>query len=155
MGVLDHITTHTAPILNVGSPDVFTSAGQPTTLMCEASGTPAPDVAWIKIKVKIKSLDEERFIQLADSSLFVNDTDLQDEGEYVVTAVNSAGQADQLVKVTVLRPVPPERESVCVFTSVSTWLESMQPSLLVCGCGCVCVSVWVCVCDYLSAVYLG
>ena len=130
-------------MLNVGSPDVFTSAGQPTTLMCEASGTPAPDVAWTKDG---EPLDKERFIQLADSSLFVNDTDLQDEGEYVVTAVNSAGQADQLVKVTVLRPVPPERESVCVFTSVSTWLEYMQPSLLVCVCVGVSVCVCVCVC---------
>ena len=55
-------------------------------------------------------LDKERFIQLADASLFINDTDLQDEGSYVVTAVNSAGNTEQLVKVTVLRPVPPERE---------------------------------------------
>ncbi|XP_064386192.1 receptor-type tyrosine-protein phosphatase F-like [Halichondria panicea] len=97
-----------APMLNVGSPDVFTSAGQPTTLMCEASGTPAPDVTWTRDG---EPLDKERFIQLADSSLFVNDTDLQDEGEYVVTAINSAGQAEQLVKVTVLRPVPPEPDA--------------------------------------------
>ncbi len=109
--------------------------------MCEASGTPAPDVAWTKDG---EPLDKERFIQLADSSLFVNDTDLQDEGEYVVTAVNSAGQADQLVKVTVLRPVPPERESVCVCTSVSTWLESIQPSLLAADCYDVCVCVGGC-----------
>ena len=96
-----------APMLNVGSPDVFTSAGQPTTLICEASGTPAPEVTWTKDG---EPLDKERFIQLADASLFINDTDLQDEGGYVVTAVNSAGNTEQLVKVTVLRPVPPERE---------------------------------------------
>ncbi len=63
-----------APVLNVGSPDVFTSAGQPTTLLCEASGTPAPEVHWTKDG---ESLDKERFIQLADSSLFIYDTDLQ------------------------------------------------------------------------------
>lgn len=55
-------------------------------------------------------LDKERFIQLADGSLFVNDTDLQDEGTYVVKAVNIAGEAEAAVRVTVLRPIPPERE---------------------------------------------
>ncbi len=96
-----------APVLNVGSPDVFTSACQPTTLICEASGTPAPDVTWTH---KDQPVDKERFIQLADGSLFINDTDLQDEGTYVVKAVNLAGEAEVAVRVTVLRPVPPEGE---------------------------------------------
>lgn len=94
-------------MLNVGSPDVFTSANQPTTLICEASGTPAPDVTWSH---NGEALDKERFIQLADGSLFINDTDLQDEGTYIVKAANSAGAAEAHVRVTVLRPIPPERE---------------------------------------------
>ena len=96
-----------APVLNVGTPDVFTSAGQPTTLICEASGTPAPEVTWTH---NDEPLDKERFIQLADGSLFINDTDLQDEGTYIVRATNTAGEAEASVRVTVLRPVPPERE---------------------------------------------
>ena len=92
-------------MLNVGSPDVFTSAGQPTTLICEASGTPAPEVTWTHNE---EPLDKERFIQLADGSLFINDTDLQDEGTYVVRAINQAGEAEASVRVTVLRPIPPE-----------------------------------------------
>ena len=93
----------------MGSPDVFTSAGQPTTLICEASGTPAPDVTWTR---NDEPLDKERFIQLADGSLFINDTDLQDEGTYVVRATNTAGEAEATVRVTVLRPVPPERKNL-------------------------------------------
>lgn len=93
----------------MGSPDVFTSASQPTTLICEASGTPAPEVTWTK---NDEPLDKERFIQLADGSLFINDTDLQDEGTYVVKASNSAGDAEATVRVTVLRPVPPESKEV-------------------------------------------
>lgn len=96
-----------APVVNVGSPDVFTSAGQPTTLICEASGTPAPEVMWTH---NDQPLDKERFIQLADGSLFINDTDLQDEGTYVVRANNLAGEAEVAVRVTVLRPIPPECE---------------------------------------------
>ena len=94
-------------MLNVGTPDVFTSAGQPTTLICEASGTPAPEVTWVHNDLP---LDKERFIKLADGSLFINDTDLQDEGTYFVRATNSAGEAEAAVRVTVLRPIPPERE---------------------------------------------
>ena len=97
-----------SPVLNVPVPDVFTSAGQPTTLVCEASGTPAPEVVWTQNN---EQLDKERFIQLADSSLFINDTDLKDEGAYIVTATNSAGTAEQMVRVTVIRPSPPERKS--------------------------------------------
>ncbi len=37
-------------------------------------------------------------------------TGCQDEGKYLVTAENSAGSAEQLVQVTVIRPVPPERK---------------------------------------------
>ena len=95
-----------SPVVNVPVPDVFTSAGQPTTLVCEASGTPAPEVVWTQNN---EPLDKERFIQLADSSLFINDTDLKDEGAYIVTATNSAGTAEQMVRVTVIRPSPPER----------------------------------------------
>lgn len=94
-----------SPVLNVPVPDVFTSAGQPTTLVCEASGTPAPEVVWTQNN---EQLDKERFIQLADSSLFINDTDLKDEGAYIVMATNSAGTAEQMVRVTVIRPTPPE-----------------------------------------------
>ena len=97
-----------SPVVNVPVPDVFTSAGQPTTLVCEASGTPAPEVVWTQNN---EPLDKERFIQLADSSLFINDTDLKDEGAYIVTATNSAGTAEQMVRVTVIRPSPPERKS--------------------------------------------
>ena len=35
---------------------------------------------------------------------------LQDEGTYVVRAVNAAGEAEATVRVTVLRPIPPESE---------------------------------------------
>ena len=96
-----------APVLNVGTADVSTSTNQPTTLICVASGNPAPVVTWSR---NGEPLDVEKFIQLADGSLFVNDTDIQDEGTYIVKATNSAGTSEADVRVTVVRPVPPERE---------------------------------------------
>ena len=60
-----------APVLDVGDPNVFTSAGQPTTLVCEVSGTPEPTIKWTH---EGKPLDDERFLVLADHSLFIQDT---------------------------------------------------------------------------------
>ena len=39
---------------------------------------------------------------------------LQDQGDYLVTAENSAGTSEALIKVTVLKPTPPEREDMFV-----------------------------------------
>ncbi len=100
-----HFSLCAAPVLNVGTPDVFTSASQPTTLICEASGTPAPTVSWTRNE---EPLDKERFIQLADGSLFINDTDLQDEGTYTVAASNSVGEEASRVKLIVTKPTPPD-----------------------------------------------
>ena len=127
---MSHDTSHdvtcpTGPNVAVGSSDVFTSAGQPTTLVCEVSGTPPPEVIWEKVGEKEKGhgentqllekqaeqpLDKQRFVQLSDHSLFILGTDLQDEGVYIVKATNSGGTVDAMVKVTVTRPVPLERK---------------------------------------------
>ena len=63
-----------APVLDVGDPNVFTSVGQPTTLVCEVSGTPAPTIKWSH---EGKPLDDERFLVLADHSLFIQNTSLE------------------------------------------------------------------------------
>ena len=118
--------TRTGPNLAVGSSDVFTSAGQPTTLVCEVSGTPPPEVTWEKVAEKERGqggentqllekqtdqpMDKQRFLQLSDHSLVILGTDLQDEGVYIVKATNSGGLVEVIVKVTVIRPVPPERK---------------------------------------------
>ena len=39
---------------------------------------------------------------------------LQDQGDYLVTAENSAGTSEALIKVTVLKPTPPERKDMFV-----------------------------------------
>ena len=118
--------TRTGPNLAVGSSDVFTSAGQPTTLVCEVSGTPPPEVTWEMVAEKERGqggentqllekqtdqpMDKQRFAQLSDHSLVILGTDLQDEGVYIVKATNSGGMVKVIVKVTVIRPVPPERK---------------------------------------------
>ncbi|CAI8013028.1 Receptor-type tyrosine-protein phosphatase F [Geodia barretti] len=100
-------TRHFTPVLDVGDPNVFTSVGQPTTLVCEVSGTPAPTIKWSH---EGKPLDDERFLVLADHSLFIQNTSLEDEGSYLVTAENSTGTTSAQIKVTVIKPTPPEHD---------------------------------------------
>ena len=96
-----------APSLSVQTSEVFTSIGQPTVLLCEASGTPSPVVSWTKDG---RSLTSPQYELLADNSLHIVDTQLKDDGSYIVTAYNSAGTTEEMVKVTVLAPIPPDGE---------------------------------------------
>ena len=57
-------------------------------------------------------LEKDHFIQLADGSLFIRETEPQDEGTYMVKATNSAGMAEAHVRVTVICPLAPECEWV-------------------------------------------
>ena len=97
----------TAPSLSVQTSEVFTSIGQPTVLLCEAGGTPSPVVTWTKDG---RSLTSPQYELLADNSLYIADTQLKDDGSYIVTAFNTAGTTEEMVKVTVLAPIPPDGE---------------------------------------------
>ena len=87
--------------------EVFTSIGQPTILLCEATGTPPPEVLWSKDG---QTLQGPRHKVLADGSLYIKDTDLRDDGQYVVSAYNDAGTVEESLRVAVIAPLPPERK---------------------------------------------
>ena len=96
-----------APSLAVQTPEVFTSIGQPTILLCEASGTPSPEVLWSKDG---RTLQGPEYKILADGSLYILETNLKDDGQYVVSAYNDGGTVEEGVKVVVIAPLPPECE---------------------------------------------
>ena len=96
-----------APNLSVQNSEVFTSVGQPTILLCEATGTPMPEVLWSKDG---QTLQGQEYKILADGSLYIMDTDLKDDGNYIVSAYNDGGTVEESVRVIVIAPLPPERE---------------------------------------------
>lgn len=96
-----------APTLAIQSAEVFTSVGQPTILLCEVNGTPAPEIIWSKDG---RTLQGPQYKILADGSLYVLDTDLKDDGHYVVSAYNDGGTVEESVRVVVIAPLAPERE---------------------------------------------
>ena len=73
---LMEVDTSVAPVLHVHS-NVSTSAGQPTTLVCEVSGTPAPTIKWSHDGKAPINLEDKRYLILADHSLFIQDTSLE------------------------------------------------------------------------------
>jgi len=90
------------PFINTQAVEVVTSAGQPTTLCIEPGGRPLPEVQWFK-----DSNPVTHHI-LSDGSLYISNTCIHDSGSYAVRATNSAGQSEEVIKVEVLQPTPPE-----------------------------------------------
>ena len=84
---------------------MYTSVGQPTVLLCESGGTPTPEITWSKSG---QSLTEPDYFKLSDGSLYISNTRLRDEGHFVVRASNNAGTVEEVIRVVVLAPSPPE-----------------------------------------------
>jgi len=59
------------------------------TISCSAEGTPTPQIEW-KRQDGIP-LDEGRFIQLSNGSLYINPVHPHDNGTYICTFIQSKG----------------------------------------------------------------
>lgn len=60
-----------------------------------------------------KPADAPHYITLTDNSLYITKTELSDEGSYIVSASNPAGTVEEMVRVTIVAPVPPDSEWMC------------------------------------------
>jgi len=90
------------PFINTQAVEVVTSAGQPTTLCIEPGGHPLPEVQWFKDSNPVTHH------VLSDGSLYISNTHMHDSGSYTVRVTNSAGQSQEVIKVEVSQPTPPE-----------------------------------------------
>lgn len=99
------------PTLTIQTTEVYTSVGQPTVLLCEAGGTPAPEIHWSKEGMV---LEEPDYIKLNNGSLHISSTRLRDQGHFIVRAANSVGTVEEVVRVVVLAPSPPESKCFCL-----------------------------------------
>ena len=106
---------------------MYTSVGQPTVLLCESGGTPTPEITWSKSG---QALNEPDYFKLSDGSLYINNTRLRDEGHFVVRASNNAGTVEEVVKVVVLAPSPPERKKNLNMTIITyfSFFPSLSPA---------------------------
>ncbi|XP_053328822.1 hemicentin-2 [Spea bombifrons] len=81
-----------APLIQPGPSVVSAAVNQTAVLPCKVEGIPTPAVTWTKDGSKL-SVETSRLEFLADGSLRIPQTLLQDSGYYLCTASNTAGLA--------------------------------------------------------------
>ncbi|CDW52538.1 protein unc g; protein unc f; protein unc d; prot ein unc b; protein unc a [Trichuris trichiura] len=87
-------------LLDLNGREVRVKAGEPLDLLIPYIGAPTPEIEWSKedrpVLSSLVTTDEER------TRLFIANSKRSDSGMYKISAKNSQGTADALVKVTVL-----------------------------------------------------
>ena len=82
----------------IESDKMDTSVGQPTTLFIEIPDLHIPEVTWLK---------DERLVNhpvLPDGSLFIINTEINDQGKYTVTVSSDGNVASENIQLTVHNP---------------------------------------------------
>ncbi|GCC31496.1 hypothetical protein chiPu_0009954 [Chiloscyllium punctatum] len=76
----------TAPQVTAEQPSLTVTAGQIATLHCSATGYPTPIIQWSKLRAPLPWQH-----RIANGSLVIPNVGLQDSGQYICNASNSAG----------------------------------------------------------------
>ena len=93
-----------APVFEIPLQDVTVSDGEKAFLECHVTGTPKPEITWYVDNQEIKpSADFKITYEEGVCTLEIMDVLPEDEGEYVVKAVNEAGTCVTTAYLTVLR----------------------------------------------------
>ncbi|XP_032903838.1 basement membrane-specific heparan sulfate proteoglycan core protein isoform X7 [Amblyraja radiata] len=79
-------STPQTPQVTAEEPSITTTAGQIATLRCSATGYPTPIIQWSKLRAPLPWQHK-----IVDGSLVIPNVGLQDSGQYICNASNSAG----------------------------------------------------------------
>ncbi|XP_069775261.1 basement membrane-specific heparan sulfate proteoglycan core protein isoform X3 [Narcine bancroftii] len=79
-------STPQAPQVTAEEPSITTTAGQTATLRCSATGYPTPIIQWSKLRAPLPWQHK-----IVEGSLVIPNVGLQDSGQYICNASNSAG----------------------------------------------------------------
>lgn len=94
-----------APVFELPLSDATAVDGERVILECRIAATPKAEVTWFVDGEEIRESQEFRMTSTADGwyRLVIEDTMIEDEGEYTVKAVNEAGTCISTAYLTVLR----------------------------------------------------
>lgn len=91
------------PVVQSQLRDVSVDEGKTAQLDCVITGQPEPEVIWYHNGQPVKeSADVQLLFQDDRCSLVLQETVAEDDGEYKVTAINSAGETSSQCKLTVV-----------------------------------------------------
>ena len=93
-----------APVFELPLSDVTIVDGQKAVLECRINAMPRAEVTWFVDGVEIRQSEDFRMISTDDGwyRLIIEDTLVEDDGEYTVKAVNEAGSCISTAYLTVL-----------------------------------------------------
>lgn len=99
-----------APVVQTPLKNVSVDEGNVAQLDCVITGQPEPEVIWYHNGQPVKeSTDVQLLFQDDRCSLVLQETVADDDGEYKVVAINSAGEASSQCQLTVIaKPSEPE-----------------------------------------------
>ncbi|KAM9297026.1 LOW QUALITY PROTEIN: basement membrane-specific heparan sulfate proteoglycan core protein [Gastrophryne carolinensis] len=97
--VEDRVERPGAPIVTADKPLHVVVAGETATLRCSATGAPPPSITWSKLRAPLPWQH-----QVVNSSLVIPRVALQDSGQYICNASNSAGQTEIFITLDVENP---------------------------------------------------
>jgi len=103
-------------ITNRSNAVVDVEEGEDLNLQCEAGGDPTPFIEWTKGDVLLQSRN-------TSTALVIPKIERKDGGNYVCTAVNSAGSVSYSILVRVLRYRPYINKAVSSNAIVKSWLS--------------------------------
>ncbi|XP_078095298.1 basement membrane-specific heparan sulfate proteoglycan core protein isoform X4 [Mustelus asterias] len=84
------------PQVSSVEPSITVTAGQVATLRCSATGYPTPIIQWSKLRAPLPWQH-----RIVNGSLFIPNVGLQDSGQYICNASNSAGFAELYIELDV------------------------------------------------------
>ncbi|XP_029355302.1 obscurin isoform X2 [Echeneis naucrates] len=100
------LPTNSPPVFESLLSDFITKLGQTIKLTCKVSGSPKPEVSWLKDGLPLE--DDPHHIITADRSgtcsLILDSLTAEDSGQYMCYATSSMGAAGTLAKVVVQAP---------------------------------------------------
>ncbi|XP_015822768.1 basement membrane-specific heparan sulfate proteoglycan core protein [Nothobranchius furzeri] len=88
-----------APVASVNTAEMTVTEGQSVTMECQASGFPAPEISWSKLRAPLPWKHS-----VADGVLTLTDVGRQDSGQYICNATNIHGYSEAYTQMEVETP---------------------------------------------------